>query len=65
MITNGIDEINDIIDVSGSVDIEGGISDSFDNDPITDYFDIENELVVWYMKDILKSKNHMIFLLII
>ena len=54
-----LDALIHIVDVSGSVDIEGGISDSFDNDPITDYFDIENELVVWYMKDMLRSKNHM------
>ncbi len=44
------DAILHIIDVSGSVDASGRITEVGNGDPIADVSDIEEELIMWYLK---------------
>ncbi len=44
------DALIHIVDASGSIDAEGNIIEPGYGDPISDYFDIEEELVLWYHK---------------
>jgi hypothetical protein len=44
------DALLHIVDVSGSVDSTGRIAEVGSGDPISDYADIEEELVMWYHK---------------
>jgi len=39
-----------VVDVSGGVDFTGQITDAGQGDPISDFADIEEELVMWYHK---------------
>ncbi|KKN13045.1 hypothetical protein LCGC14_1010430 [marine sediment metagenome] len=39
-----------VVDVSGSVDSSGKVSEVGTGDPISDYADIEEELMMWYHK---------------
>lgn len=39
-----------LIDASGSIDEDGNIVEPGYGDPISDYYDIEEELVMWYLK---------------
>src|SRR5574341_288907 len=44
------DAILHVVDVSGSVDASGKIADVGSGDPISDVADIEEELIMWYLK---------------
>ncbi|HSD04933.1 MAG TPA: GTPase, partial [Nitrosopumilaceae archaeon] len=44
------DAILHVVDVSGSVDASGKITDVGNGDPISDVADIEEELIMWYLK---------------
>src|SRR5574342_761316 len=44
------DALLHVIDVSGSVDSSGKITDVGSGDPISDVADIEEELIMWYLK---------------
>lgn len=44
------DAILHVVDVSGSVDASGKITDVGSGDPISDVADIEEELIMWYLK---------------
>jgi hypothetical protein len=44
------DAIIHLVDASGSIDAEGNIVEVGAGDPVSDYFDIEEELVLWYQK---------------
>ncbi|HSB82862.1 MAG TPA: YchF-related putative GTPase [Nitrosarchaeum sp.] len=44
------DAILHVVDVSGSVDSSGKITDVGSGDPISDVADIEEELIMWYLK---------------
>ncbi|MFQ6025300.1 MAG: YchF-related putative GTPase [Nitrosopumilaceae archaeon] len=44
------DALLHIVDVSGSVDSAGKITEIGTGDPISDYADIEEELILWYQK---------------
>ena len=44
------DALLHVVDVSGSVDSAGKVSEVGTGDPISDYADIEEELIMWYHK---------------
>ncbi len=44
------DALIHLVDASGSIDAEGNIVEIGHGDPVSDYFDIEEELVLWYQK---------------
>lgn len=44
------DALLHVVDVSGSVDASGKITEVGTGDPISDYADIEEELILWYHK---------------
>lgn len=44
------DAILHVVDASGSIDAEGNIVEPGYGDPLSDYYDIEEELVLWYHK---------------
>jgi ribosome-binding ATPase len=44
------DALLHIVDVSGGIDSSGKITRSGEGDPISDFADIEEELIMWYMK---------------
>jgi hypothetical protein len=44
------DALLHVVDVSGSVDASGKITDVGNGDPISDAADIEEELIMWYLK---------------
>lgn len=44
------DALIHMVDASGSIDAEGNIIEPGYGDPISDYFDVEEELVLWYQK---------------
>jgi len=52
-----------VVDASGSVDEEGRLTEPGTGNPIADYYDIEEELVMWFMKLIDKSEDKIIKLL--
>ena len=44
------DALIHLVDASGSIDAEGNIVEVGYGDPVSDYYDIEEELVLWYHK---------------
>ncbi|MGI0082380.1 MAG: redox-regulated ATPase YchF [Nitrosopumilaceae archaeon] len=44
------DALLHVVDVSGSVDASGKITEAGNGDPVSDVADIEEELVMWYLK---------------
>ncbi len=44
------DALLHVVDASGSIDAEGNIVEPGYGDPLSDYYDIEEELVLWYHK---------------
>lgn len=44
------DALLHVVDVSGGVDSAGKIAESGTGDPISDFADIEEELIMWYLK---------------
>jgi hypothetical protein len=44
------DALLHLVDASGSIDAEGNIVEPGFGDPVSDYFDTEEELVMWYLK---------------
>ena len=44
------DAILHVVDVSGSIDVTGRITEVGNGDPIADVSDIEEELIMWYLK---------------
>lgn len=52
-----------VVDASGSVDEEGKLTEPGTGNPIADYYDIEEELVMWFMKLIDKSEDKIIKIL--
>jgi ribosome-binding ATPase YchF (GTP1/OBG family) len=44
------DALLHVVDVSGGIDSSGKISEAGDGDPISDFADIEEELIMWYLK---------------
>ena len=46
-----------VVDASGSVDEEGKLTEPGTGDPLADYYDIEEELVMWFMKLIDRSTD--------
>jgi ribosome-binding ATPase YchF (GTP1/OBG family) len=44
------DALLHIVDVSGGIDSSGKITQTGEGDPISDFADIEEELIMWYMK---------------
>jgi len=49
-----------VVDASGSVDEEGRLTEPGTGDPLADYYDIEEELVMWFMKLIDRSTDRII-----
>lgn len=49
-----------VVDASGSVDEEGKLTEPGTGNPIADYYDIEEELVMWLLKLIDKSEDKII-----
>ena len=44
------DELINVVDASGGIDSSGKISEVGSGDPISDFADIEEELIMWYHK---------------
>ncbi len=44
------DALLDIVDASGSIDASGKIAEPGTGDPVADVADVEEELVMWYLK---------------
>jgi hypothetical protein len=44
------DALLHVVDVSGSIDASGKIAEVGSGDPISDFADIEEELIMWYLK---------------
>ena len=51
------DTLIHIVDASGSVDSEGRIAEPGTGDPVADIGDIEEEIVMWYLKLILANQD--------
>ncbi len=51
------DALVHIVDASGSIDSEGRIAEPGTGDPVADIADIEEELVMWYLKLILANQD--------
>ena len=51
------DALLHVVDASGSVDEEGRLTEPGTGDPLADYYDIEEELVMWFMKLIDRSTD--------
>ena len=49
-----------LVDASGSVDEEGKLTEPGTGDPLADYYDIEEELVMWFLKLIDKNEDKII-----
>lgn len=49
-----------VVDASGSVDEEGRLTEPGTGNPIADYYDIEEELVMWFMKLIEKNDEKIV-----
>ena len=54
------DALLHVVDASGSVDEEGRLTEPGTGDPLADYYDIEEELVMWFMKLIDRSTDRII-----
>ncbi|NIN51776.1 MAG: redox-regulated ATPase YchF [Nitrososphaeria archaeon] len=44
------DALVHLIDASGGIDADGNLVEAGFGDPVADYFDVEEELVMWYLK---------------
>lgn len=51
------DALIHLVDVSGGIDAEGNLVEPGFGDPLADYFDVEEELVMWYMKMLLNNRK--------
>ncbi|MEM2909569.1 MAG: redox-regulated ATPase YchF [Nitrososphaerota archaeon] len=54
------DALLHVVDASGSVDEEGRLTEPGQGNPIADVYDIEEELVMWFLKLIEKSESKII-----
>jgi len=54
------DALLHIVDASGSVDEEGRLTEPGTGDPLADYYDIEEELVMWFIKLLDRSEDKII-----
>ena len=54
------DALLHIVDASGSVDEEGRLTEPGTGDPLADYYDIEEELVMWFIKLLDRSEDRII-----
>ncbi|MCX8187366.1 MAG: redox-regulated ATPase YchF [Nitrososphaeria archaeon] len=54
------DVILHIVDASGSVDEEGRLTEPGTGDPLADYYDIEEELIMWFIKLLDRSEEKII-----
>ena len=54
------DALLHVVDASGSVDEEGRLTEPGTGDPLADYYDIEEELIMWFMKLIDRSTDRII-----
>jgi len=54
------DALLHIVDASGSVDEEGRLTEPGTGDPLADYYDIEEELVMWLIKLLDRSEDRII-----
>ena len=54
------DALLHIVDASGSVDEEGRLTETGTGDPLADYYDIEEELVMWFIKLLDRSEDKII-----
>lgn len=54
------DALLHIVDISGSIDAEGRIVEPGVGDPIADYYDIEEELGMWYFKAVRSNINRVL-----
>jgi len=54
------DALLHVVDASGSVDEEGRLTEPGTGDPLADYYDIEEELVMWFMKLIDRSTDRIV-----
>lgn len=51
------DALLHIVDASGSIDEEGNLTKPGQGNPIADVYDIEEEIVLWFLKTIQKSRK--------
>jgi len=49
-----------VVDISGSVDEEGKLTEPGTGNPIADYYDIEEELVMWFMKLLERNEDKIV-----
>jgi len=54
------DALLHVVDASGSVDEEGRLTEPGTGDPLADYYDIEEELVMWFLKLLDRSEERII-----
>ncbi len=54
------DALLHVVDASGSVDEEGKLTEPGTGDPLADYYDIEEELVMWFIKLLDRSEDRVI-----
>ena len=54
------DALLHVVDASGSVDEEGRLTEPGTGDPLADYYDIEEELVMWFIKLLDRSEDRII-----
>lgn len=54
------DALLHVVDASGSVDEEGRLTEPGTGDPLADYYDIEEELVMWFIKLLDRSEDKII-----
>jgi len=54
------DALLHVVDASGSVDEEGKLTEPGMGDPLADYYDIEEELVMWFMKLLERSEDRIV-----
>lgn len=54
------DALLHVVDASGSVDEEGRLTEPGAGDPLADYYDIEEELIMWFIKLLDRSEDKII-----
>ena len=54
------DALLHVVDVSGSVDEEGRLTEPGQGNPIADVYDVEEELVMWFLKLLDKSESRIL-----
>ncbi|MCD6591427.1 MAG: redox-regulated ATPase YchF [Thaumarchaeota archaeon] len=54
------DALLHVVDASGSVDEEGRLTEPGTGDPLADYYDIEEELIMWFIKLLDRSEDRII-----